>query len=410
MLSDGLLLESEIALAEGKLDQALAKVQAAVDAKKGSAPERSLIQLASLYARKGDRQRAEQIISQIDEKKLDATGLLTLTRYYQTMGKSNDALTTLSNALARYPESPEVQYYYGQQLFSQGKPQESITHFQKAYAMMPQSRIAAYRVGQALLAAGKLKEAKQHIDQILSLYPGDILALSLKVRYELLQLQPKAAMDTLKQTIALVPDAPRPHTLLAELYWAEGILSMAEGYAQKALKLGETSLSPRIVLGDLFIRKGQYEKALEQYGKILEKDPNHLIALSQSADSYVFLGDTQKAKGLYERILTLYPHITMIKTKLELLQNLRRVPKASWKRPDLLRETTQRATGRQWLRPGPHLEQPGRRCDRCPEKGHEQGPRERPIPHFARRPPAGPKEIARAGRPMKKPCRRHRRI
>jgi tetratricopeptide (TPR) repeat protein len=327
MLSDGLLLESEIALADGKLDQAREKGQAAVDAKKGTAPERALIQLASLHARKGNRQQAEQIISQIDEKKLDATGLLTLTRYYQTMGKANDALTTLSNALARYPESPEVQYYYGQQLFSQGKYAEAIPHFQQAYPMMPQSRIAAYRVGQALLAAGKLKEAKQHIDQSLSLYPGDILALSLKVRYELLQLQPKAAMDTLKQTIALVPEAPRPHTLLAELYWAEGILSSAESYAQKALKLGETTLSPRIVLGDVFIRKGQYEKALEQYGKILERDPNHLNALSQTADSYVFLGATKKAEGLYERIISLYPNITMIKTKLELIRNLQKGPK-----------------------------------------------------------------------------------
>lgn len=326
-LSDGLLLQSEIALAEGKLDEALQKVQAAVDEKKGAAPERSLIQLAGLYARKGDRARAEQIITQIDEKKLDATGLLSLFRYYQNTARNEKALTVMADALRRYPGSPEVQYYYGQQLFNQGKYREAITHFQKANVLMPHSRIVSYRVGQALVASGQLKEAKKHIDDALSRQPGDILALSLKVRYELLNLQPQEAIGTLKQTIALVPDAPRPHTLLAELYWADGIMSVAESYAQKALKLGETALSPRIVLGDIYVRKGQYGKAVEQYAKILDREPTNLVALSQSADSYMNLGDVKRAESFYERIIFHYPNMTMIRTKLELIRNLHKGPK-----------------------------------------------------------------------------------
>ncbi|MCX5829530.1 MAG: tetratricopeptide repeat protein [Deltaproteobacteria bacterium] len=301
-LADGLLLQPENALSEGKLDEALQKVQAAVDAKKGAAPDMSLIQLAGLYARKGDRAKAEQIIAKIDEKKLDATGLLSMTRYYQNTDRNGKSLAVMTDALTRYPESPEVHYFYGQQLFSQGKYRESIPHFQKVYALMPQSRIASYRVGQALMAADQLKEAKKHIDDTLSRQPGDILALSLKVRYELFNLQPKEAIITLKQIIALVPDAPRPNTLLAELYWADGILSVAEDYAQKALKLGETALSPRIVLGDIYTRKGQYTKAVEQYGKILEREPTNVVALSQSADGYRKLGDVKKAESFYERI------------------------------------------------------------------------------------------------------------
>jgi len=326
-LADGLLLQSEIALAEGKLDEALQKVQESIDAKKGAPPERSLIQLASLYARKGDRPRAEQIIATIDEKKLDAMGLLSLARYYLITARNEKTLTLLTDALKRYPDSPEVQYYYGQQLFNQGKYREAIPHYQKVYALMPQSRIASYRVGQALVASGQLKEAKKHIDESLTRQPGDILALSLKVRYELLNLQPQEAIGTLKQTIALVPDAPRPHTLLAELYWADGIMSVAEAYAQKALKLGEKAMSPRIVLGDIYVRKGQYGKAVEQYGKILDREPTNLVALSQSADSYLNLGDVKKAESFYERIIIHYPNITMIRTKLELIRNLQKGPK-----------------------------------------------------------------------------------
>jgi tetratricopeptide (TPR) repeat protein len=326
-LPEGLLLQSEIALAEGKLDEALQKVQASIDAKKSVQPERSRIQLASLYARKGDRNRADQIISSIDEKKLDATNLLSLARYYQITDRNEKALLLLEEALKRYPESPEVQYYYGQQLFNRGKYREAIPHYQKVYSLMPQSRIASYRVGQALLASGLMKEAKKHIDDALSNQPGDILALSLKVRYELINLQMKEAIATLKQTIGLVPEAPRPHTLIAELYWTEGILSIAEAFAHKAIKLGETSLSPRIVLGDIYVRKGQYGKAIEQYGKILDREPTNLVALSQSADSYLNLGDVKKAEGFYERIIASYPNIIMIRAKLELVRNLQKGPK-----------------------------------------------------------------------------------
>ena len=325
-LSDGLMLQSEIALAEGKLDDALQKVQASLDAKKGATPDRSLIQLANLYARKGDRAGAEQIIAKIDEKKLDALGLLSLSRYYLNTARNEKSLAIITAAMTRYPDSPEVHYYYGYQLFNQGKYREAIPHYQKVYVLMPQSRIASYRVGQALIASGQLKEAKKHIDDSLSRNPGDILALSLKVRYELLNLQPQEAIVTLKQTIALVPDAPRPHTLLAELYWANGIMSVAETYAQKALKLGEIALSPRIVLGDIYMRKGQYGKAIEQYGKILDREPTNLIALSQSADSYMNLGDVKKAESLYGRIMINYPNITMIRTKLELIRNLPKGP------------------------------------------------------------------------------------
>ena len=327
-LEDGLLIQSEIALAEGNLDEALRKAESAAGARKSAGADKTLIQLASLYAKKGNRSKAEEIVVKIDEKRLNASDLLMLSRYYQATGRSEKASALLNGALARYPNSPEVHYFYGQQLFNQGKYRESIPHYQKVYASMPHSRIASYRYGQALMASGQIKEAKEHVDTVLSRYPNDILALSLKVRYELLKGQRQDAINTLKQTTDLVPDAPRPHTLLAEIYWAEGILTVAEGHAQKALKLGEKSISPRIVLGDIFFKKGQYAKALEQYGKILERDPVNLIALSQSADAYLNMGEAKKAESLYEKIILQYPAAKVIRTKLEMVRNVPKGPAA----------------------------------------------------------------------------------
>ncbi len=326
-LEDGLLLQSDIALAEGKLDEALKKVSEAVDQSKGASRERASIYLANLLVRKGERARAEQIISRIDVKRLRAAELLALFRYYEMIGQRERASAVLKDGLARHPDSPELHYYFGQNAFSKNRYEDAISHFQKVYKAMPNSRIASYRVGQSLLASGHLKEAKDHIDAALNRYPQDILALSLKTRYELLTNQMNGAIKTLKQTVNIVPGAPRPHTLLAELYWNQGIMSVAEAYAQKALKLGENTNSPRIVLGDIYTRKGQHGKAIEQYGKILEREPTNLIALVQSADNYLNQGEVKKAEAFYEKVLIQYPDIQMIRTKLEMVRNLRNGPK-----------------------------------------------------------------------------------
>lgn len=323
---DGLLLQSEIALAEGKMDEALINLQAIIEEKRENAPERARIQLAILHARQGDHERGRQIIGNVDELKLGATELLVLVRYHLSVANNEKATAVLNAALTRYPNSPEVRYFYGQHLFGQGRYREAIPHFQAVYTNMPHSQIVSYRYGQALIAAGQLQEAKRHIDDTLSRYPVDILALSLKVRYEILNQRDRDAIETLKQTVAIAPKAPRPHTLLAELYWAAGVYSIAEIHAQKALKLGETSISPCIILGDISFRKGHYMKAIAQCGKILEREPANLIALIQTADAYLHLGDVRKAEGFYEKILLFHPNISMIRTKLEMVRNLRNGP------------------------------------------------------------------------------------
>lgn len=324
---DGLLLQSEIDVAEGKLEEAMKKIQVAIDNAKGDVPEKILIQQASLYARKGGYVKADQIIAKIDENKLNASELLLLVRYYLSTSRNEKATSILNAARKRYPESPEVNSYYGQQLFNQGKYSEALPYFQKVYALMPESRIASYRVGQSLLGSGQMKEAKQYIDRLILRYPNDILVLSLKVKNELLNSQKNEAISTLKHTITLVPEAPRPYTLLAELYWGDGIMSVAEVYAQKALKLGERAISPRIILGDIYFRKRQYRKAIEQYSKVLEQEPTNLVALVQSADSYLSINEVKKAEGFYEKVIQNYPNIAIIRTKLEVVRNIQKGPK-----------------------------------------------------------------------------------
>ncbi len=327
---EGLLIESEISITEGKFEEALSKIERAVEEgkKKGYVSPTVLIKQAVVYAARGNLRQAREIINAIDTKKLDPAGFLALARYYKVAREDEKVLPLLQEAAGRFPQHPEIVYYYALELLRSGSFKEAAGKFKQVFSAMPNSRLVAYRYGQALMAAGRLEEASEVISNILSKFPSDILGLSLKVRLQLLKRDYGGAIETLKKTIALVPEAPRPHTLMAEIYWNEGVLSLAEKYATLALKLGEKSLSPHFVLGDVYLRQGRLSEAVTHYSRILEREPTNIIALSQMADIYANMGHIERAVAYLDKILLHYPQIQWMQRKKELLQVAQKGPQA----------------------------------------------------------------------------------
>lgn len=331
------MLESEISLAEGKIDEALAKAAAAVEEgeKKGSVSASVLIHQAGIHAARGNSRKANEIISRIDRRKLDAPGYLALSRYFRISREEEKIVPLLKEGTATFPGNPELLYYYALELFRLGNYEEATKIFKKVYSAMPNSRVAAYRLGQSLIAAGRLDEANEIISHILTKHPSDVLGLSLKVRYQLRMGDNRGAIESLKTTISLVPEAPRPYTLIGEIYWHEGILSLAEKYATIALNQGEKGLSPHFVLGDIYMKQGRFNLAADHYKRILEREPLNIVALSQIADAYANMGNVRPAMNYLDKILLHYPHVQWVKRKKELLL-------ASPKGPAALLETAQK--------------------------------------------------------------------
>lgn len=315
-LSDGLLLESEVALGQGNLDLALRKAQDAFSKSRGGASTKHIVYLANIYLQKGDRINSAKLVKSIDQTGLDAEGLLILAKYYLAAGDEGRATSHFRDALQRYPDNPEVQYTYGQYLFSRRKFPEATVHYQKALKALPNVQIIAYHLGQSLLAAGEKAKAKALIETMLSKDPNNILAWRLKTQYHLASGERRAAIETLNQIKQYIPDASASYALLSELYLQDGVTSLAEINAQKALTLGDKSISPQMVLGDVYFRRGQYDKASAHYEKVLQLQPNNLAGLLQAGDAYLNLGQVDKAEASYRKAMIIYPNVDFIQTKL----------------------------------------------------------------------------------------------
>ncbi|MFA5180743.1 MAG: tetratricopeptide repeat protein [Syntrophales bacterium] len=315
-LSDGLLLESEVALGQGNLDLALQKAKEALSKSPGRASAKQIVYLADIYLRKGDRNNSAKLIKSINQAGLDAEGLLSLVKYYLAAADESRATSYLREALQRYPDNPEVQFTYGRYLFSRRKFPEAILHYQKAMAALPNVQIIAYHLGQSLLAAGEREKAKALIEAMLAKDPNNLLAWRLKTQYHLAGGERRAAIETLNQIKQYIPDASASYALLGELYLQDGVISLAEKNAQKAITLGDKTISPQMVLGDVYFRRGEYDKASGHYEKVLQMQPNNLAALLQAGDAYLNLGQVDRAEANYRRAMTIYPNVSFIQTKL----------------------------------------------------------------------------------------------
>jgi tetratricopeptide (TPR) repeat protein len=315
-LQDGLRLESEIALAEGNLALALQKATAAMNDSKQTPKVKTSAYLAALYLQKGDAGKADEVVKKLDITSMDSEVLLSLAKFYLGAGKDAKALPFFKQALKRYPNSAEVNYNYAQYLFSKDQLREAIVYYRKALGAFPDVQIISYRLSQCLLAAGQRSEAKTYIDTMTQRYPNNMLTLGLKFQYHLLAGERRQAIDTLNGITKIIPAAPRPYIILANLYWQEGMIPQAEKNAIKAMKLGEKTVLPHLMIGDILFFQGKFQQAMAYYDRVLEVQPDNIVALLQTGDLYLSMGQPKKAEERYKKAFATHPKIKSIQTKI----------------------------------------------------------------------------------------------
>ncbi|MFA5179776.1 MAG: tetratricopeptide repeat protein [Syntrophales bacterium] len=315
-LQDGLRLESEISLAEGNLALALQKATAAIQDSKRPPKVKTSAYLAALYLQKGDTGKADEIVKKLDTSSMDSEGLLSLAKFYLGAGKDTQALSFFKQALKRYPDSAEVNYNYAQYLFNKDQLREAIVYYRKAQVAFPNVQIIAYRLSQCLMASGQRSEAKTYIDAMSQRNPNSVLTLGLKFQYHILAGERRQAIDALNQMTKLIPTAPRPYIVLANLYWQEGMIPQSEKNAFKAMKLGEKTVLPHLMIGDIFFIKGQFQQSMAYYDRVLEVQPDNIVALLQTGDLYLNMGQPKKAEERYLKAFSTHPKIRSLQTKI----------------------------------------------------------------------------------------------
>lgn len=86
-----------------------------------------------------------------------------------------------------------------------------------------------------------------------------------------------------------------------------GDVDKASTYMERYIRLLPKEADPRASYGDVLMRAGRYDEALEQYRKSLEAKPDYWYSLQRIGDIYVVQGRLRAAEEFYHRGLDLLP-------------------------------------------------------------------------------------------------------
>ncbi|MBA2380371.1 MAG: tetratricopeptide repeat protein [Blastocatellia bacterium] len=117
------------------------------------------------------------------------------------------------------------------------------------------------------------------------------------------------AIEFYKRGIALNPDDVRANLVIANAYFDSGQWDLAASHYEKVLAETPDDLNARTDLGSTFVERQQpdYERALQEFSTVLEKEPKHEPSLYYLGVTYHRKGDTEKANETLEKLIAANP-------------------------------------------------------------------------------------------------------
>jgi tetratricopeptide (TPR) repeat protein len=166
---------------------------------------------------------------------------------YRKEGDLKEAFAVCKKGLERHPAYTSARVVLGRIFQEQGKSEEAVSEFKKVLEVDSENLMAHSLLGSIYLAQGDYQTAIEEYQQILSLNPDDENAQS-----SLKQAIEKAAGDAKPQETSkptVEPEAPAK----------------------------ESQSTGSLTLGELYLKQGHFDKAIEVFQELLAKDPQNLM-------------------------------------------------------------------------------------------------------------------------------------
>lgn len=108
--------------------------------------------------------------------------------------------------------------------------------------------------------------------------------------------QTDQALDVYRRLVEANPANAKVAGLYGRKLVAAGRIDQAVPVLESAEQKGETDWRVRSALGSAYDQQGLYEKAREQYSKVLASDPQNLVVMNNLAMSYALQGNLKEAE------------------------------------------------------------------------------------------------------------------
>ncbi len=337
---DGLRFKADIAVADKRIEDAVALFQQA-DSLRPGYPD-VVMPLAQLLMQRGEQVRAEQLLRKLvsdkpaygaayntlsniymREKRVaeaeellrqriaknpgDTNAVIRLADHYEGQGNPAAANKVLAGLLDQRSQYPDARVALGDFYAAHKRPDEAIQQFQRALAENPKNEIE-YRkkIVAVLFEQGKRDELEKNLDEILKKDPKNFEALRLRASLRLSRRTPEdiaAVLAVYPGLIAIRPYDGQLHFDYAMALLANGDSKTARSELMASIQRQPSAIAPRLALAELDFREKRYTETIELTNDVLNRDPQQTLAKLLNAMSMSGLGRYADARRELTRLV-----------------------------------------------------------------------------------------------------------
>lgn len=268
----------------------------------------------------------------------DAGLLLNLGRAYNLKGDLGAARTEFEQALIVRKNFPEAQFELGKLYLTRGQPVEALQAANAAAALRPNDRHMRLLQAWSLANTGQAVKARVLLEQLMKEYPNDdqvrlqlgLIALrqaNYREAINFLQELPKTgpavvsnlaaayiglqqygrAQEVLSQALKLAPGSEMIMEQIAETNALSGNYGLAASQLEKLIAEHPKSANLHLILGEVYLGKGQMIQALEALQKAHDLAPTDSRLGLVFADALSHQGKYDQAKAVYRQVVQAHP-------------------------------------------------------------------------------------------------------
>ncbi len=140
---------------------------------------------------------------------------------------------------------------------------------------------------------------EQHLTALIAAYPNDERVNNLLANYYNGRQEYAKAIQHYEQAISINPKYSPPYNSAGYAYRAIGQYEYSERSFQRYIALLPEEPNPYDSYAELLMKLGRYQESVEQFEKALEQDPNFVISYRVIGVNQIFMGDLTKARKTF---------------------------------------------------------------------------------------------------------------
>ncbi len=234
--------------------------------------------------------------------------LLLRAQAHRADGDGEACLADIEKAIEAAPENPKAHELKALALLMLDRQDEALAAFNKASELAP-DLLTPYQYRSELFnQQGKIEDAIAELDKSLKLQPNNLA--SLLIRAQLLS-ENEEYDKALKDVEAILQQQPalvRAHQMKAQLLDKLGRTDEAVAMLEKLIAIDPNLTELQLQLAAIYTDKQMAPEAIEVLTKILDADEGNNLARRLRGDMYLYAGEHEKAIGDFEKALEQNPN------------------------------------------------------------------------------------------------------